>query len=298
MKKLHEKKIEFYSHPEQNSKSFKVILSGLPQVDTKCIEESLKEHTHVMFNTQSQMKLYLLHFDAEIVNKKTLDAVKYVYHHVVIWLPYKPKHKSPTQCMRCLMYGHGILSCNRYTVCMLCAGDHLTKDCKTHNNNSKDNTNVVYTCFNCRSANLPHTHKANDASCPFRLKYEQARTNARNKTSNIRQKANNNNNNNQRTQQNTNRLPNVTRQTNNTSSARTSYADTMRTATASTSRTQFNTTTTSSKQSQSTANPNDSLWSFDECANILFDSIEKLQSCTSKMEQLKVIANLLKHACK
>lgn len=296
IKQLKERKINFYSHPEQNSKTFKAILSGLPQIDTARIEESLKEANItptkiIMFNTKSVNKLYLLHFNAETVNKKTLNEIKYVYHHVITWLPYKPKRKGPTQCMRCLMYGHGISSCNRYTVCMLCAGPHLTKECTTHNDNT--NTNTDFKCFNCMSAGIEHNHKANNVNCPFRSKYEQARTNARNETTNNNNETNTNK---QRTQTITNQPPPKP-------SSQISYADTIRASTASSSRTQSNTTRS---QSQTHSNPNENLdnnpssnlWSFNECADLLFDSIEKLQKCKTKLNQLKVIANLLKNACK
>lgn len=305
IKKLKEKKIDFFSHPETNAKAFKVILSGLPEIDTKDIKESLAEHQItpskiVMFNTQSKNKLYLLHFDAEKVNKKKLDTIKYVYHHVISWLPYKPKRNGPTQCMRCLMYGHGISSCFRYAVCMVCAGSHLTKE---HDANADiaDNTNTEFKCFNCLSAKLPHNHKANDAACPFRLKYENARNNARNKTTTQRTQSN----------QNAHTQNHRPTQTQTKKPSRPSYADTARTATASTSHAQFDTTTNSRKQSEAHSNTrfNDTsshtnrnantnnLWTIDECANLLFDSIEKLQKCNSKLEQLKVITNLLKHAC-
>lgn len=292
-----EKKMNFYSHPENNTKSFKVILSGLPQIDTTLIVEGLKEHkiaptNVIMFNTKSVSKLYLLHFDAESVNKQMLNEIKYLYHHVITWLPFKAKRKGPTQCMRCLMYGHGISSCSRYTVCMLCAGTHLTKECTTHNGN----TNTDFKCFNCLSANIQHNHKANDVNCPFRMEYEQARSNARNRTSNYKNAQSDTHR--QQTHTKTTRPP-------PTPTSQKSYADAARGATASSSRTQSNPRTTTHNQSQARSTPNDNfdagpssnLWSFEECANLLFDSIEKLQKCKTKLDQLKVIANLLQHAC-
>lgn len=306
---LKSKNINFFTHPEKETKEFKVILSGMPQVDTKLIESSLAEQqltaTKItMFNTKSSNKLYLLHFDAAQVNKKTLESIKYVYHHTVKWLPYKPKRNGPTICMRCCMWGHGARNCLRYTVCMLCAGEHLTKECTTHNIATNTNTNNPqnFNCFNCKSANLVHNHKANDVNCPFRQKYETARESARNKTKPNQRTA-------ERTPSSSQAPPPPSRQT--------SYADSMRVRTTSTSRSQQNAPTTSNNtQSQahtntntrfnntsshpsdnSNTNPSSNLWSFDECANILFDSIEQLQKCNSKLEQLKVIANLLKHAC-
>jgi hypothetical protein len=306
---LKTKNIYFYTHPDKNEKVFKIILSGLPQVDVKHIEESLKAQNVTptkitMFNTQSKSKLYLIHFNAEQVNKKTLDGIKYVYHHVIKWQVYKPKRTGATICMRCCTYGHAQRSCFRYIVCMLCAGEHLTSACTVHKKG--ENTNNAFTCYNCKSANLSHNHKANDVKCPFRAKYEMARNNMRNKTTPS-----------QHTQTNTARYT----QAPSPPPLRSSYADSMRTATSSSSRTYTNAAATNNTQSQArthtntgarsnnipsysnnnnidSANVNNNLWSFDECANILFDSIERLQKCTTKMEQLLVITDLLKHACK
>lgn len=309
--------ISFFSHPEKDDKIFKVVLSGLPAIETKHIEESIKEQLKVqptkvtMFETKSNNKLYLLHFNAAHVNKKTLEPVKYIYHHVVKWLPYKPKRNGPTQCYRCLMFGHGASQCNRYTVCMLCAGPHLAKDCLTHTNE----TNTEFKCFNCFSAKIAHNHKANDVNCPFRQKYEEARNNARNKRApNQRTQANTQTS----TQANTVRMVPPRRPTQLPIPSRPTFADYARTTTPSTSHTQFDTTATTHNHphtqtntryhnpSTSTnfapgdsfnGNPSNNLWTFAECSNILFDSIERLQKCNSKLEQLKVIADLLKHAC-
>lgn len=298
---LEKEKINFYTHPENDNKTFKVILSGLPQVEIKYIEDSLKEYnvapTKVtMFNTQAERKLYLLHFNASEVNRKTLEPIVYVHYHKIKWLPFKPKRNGPTQCMRCLMFGHGIKSCNRYTVCMLCAGSHLTKDCTTHNNtDTKTNTNLQYTCFNCKSANIAHNHKANDANCPFRSKYEEAKKNARSKTTT-----------NNRSQAHTPHFDPATQPP----PLNVTFADSLRAAAAAassstntqpsahTNTSQNNTSSRSNPGGNSNANPSSNLWSIDECANLLFDSIDKLQKCSSKLEQLRVITNLLQHACK
>lgn len=146
-----------------------------------CLEEhQLTPSKITMFNTPSAKKLYLLHFNAD-VNMKSLEPIKYVYHHVIAWLPFKPERNGPKQCHKCLM-----TSCHRYTVCMLCAGKQFTKDCP-NNNNSTNNINQTFTCFNCKSANLQHNHKANAVDCPFRLKYEHAKNNARTKSTTNKQ---------------------------------------------------------------------------------------------------------------
>lgn len=147
---LKSKQINFFSHHEHDSKIFKVILSGLPQIEITTIEKDLKELKKItMFTTQSRNKLYLCHFDKSAVNMKTLNTIKVIYHHIVKWLPYKPKTNSPTQCYRCCIYGHGARSCNRFAVCMLCSGNHTAKECTQITTKTE---NPMYKCFNCASA--------------------------------------------------------------------------------------------------------------------------------------------------
>lgn len=179
---LKEKKLDFFTHPDIDNKIFKVILSGLPQVPIEKIEKSLisdheiKPTKIIMFNTKARNKLYLVHFNKSEVNLKMLNDVKAVYYQIVKWLPFKPKRNGPTQCYRCCMYGHGASQCNRYPVCIICSGNHITSECTIK---QTENTNPSYKCFNCASAGIAHNHKANDAKCPFRAKYEEARTNSR-----------------------------------------------------------------------------------------------------------------------
>lgn len=91
----------------------------------------------------------------------------------------RKKLLNPTQCYRCMLYGHGISQCMRYEVCSLCSGKHLTNTCTVI---IKTTENAVYKCFNCVSANLPEqNHKATDPNCPYRAKYEQTVKNARDK---------------------------------------------------------------------------------------------------------------------
>lgn len=283
-------KINFFSHPENDNKTFKIILSGLPNIDTKLIEDSVNEQIKVqptriiMFESKSSNKLYLLHFNATQVNKKTLEKVKYVYHHVIKWLAYKPKRNGPTQCYKCLMYGHGALQCGRYTACMLCAGPHPTKEC----NIKPDDTNAEFKCFNCLSAKIQFNHKANDINCPFRQKYDDARKNARKNTTNQNTK-----NNSQQFVQAPTPKP-----------LQASFADRLKADTATKTRAQVNNSKTHSRRSSLyassenvNATPSNNLWTFAECSNLLFNSVERLKKCNSKLEQLKVIADLLQHAC-
>lgn len=114
---LDAQKIDYFSYQSANN-AFKIILTGLPQIETSIIIEELNTKHSItptkvtMFNTQAVSKLYLCEFDKSQVNNKTLNSIHGIYNYVIKWQTYKPKCKGPTQCMKCLMYGHGISSCN------------------------------------------------------------------------------------------------------------------------------------------------------------------------------------------
>lgn len=291
-KALIDKKVLFFSHPENDNKLFKVVLSGLPEVSINIITECLEtEHKLIpskviLFKTNSPNKLYLCHFNKNEVSLKSLNTITSVYHHIVKWMPYKPKHKGPTQCYRCCMYGHGASTCNRYQVCILCSGNHATNGCPNANN-------TVYKCFNCASANLPHDHKATDPSCPFRTKYQMARNNARDK-----------NKRNPVTQSHTHTgLHNHKYVAAPTPQPLTSsFASQLLSSSHAQSQPPSKKSTTWNQTQQSSTsscnnNPSD-LFTIEEITDLLFTSINELEKCTSKLEQLRVIANLLRNVYK
>lgn len=292
--------IDYFTHPDSENKTFKAVLTGLPEIPTQEIIDSLKSLHDItatkviMFNTNSKSKLYLCHFLKSEVNMKVLASITKCYHHIVKWQPYKPKRRGPTQCYRCMLYGHGISQCMRYAVCSLCSGNHLTNTCT---NITKDTTNPVYKCYNCASAKLPaHTHKATDPICPYRAKYEQTMKNARDKKrqtspSNINNNSNNNN------------IIDANRsaQAPNPPIAHASYADAAKTSrTRTQSQTQSSSSRTQERQSHQTHtsdSTNENVWSIAEVANLLLNSINELKACKTKLDQLKIIANLLQNAC-
>lgn len=286
------KKIDFFTHPDDANNTFKAILSGLPEIDIENITNSLLKDYQltpikiVMFNTQSVNKLYLCHFKKDEVNMKYLKEVKTVYHHIVKWLAFKPKRNTPTQCMKCLMYGHGIQNCFRYAVCMQCSGNHLTSQCSVITTNT---VNPKFSCFNCKSSNLPHAHKANDPNCPFRIKYETAKLHARNKNKKPTQQLN----------FDVNSFPGLNHRF---VSAPTPPPLQMSFATAAQARTQIQNNSESftvNNSQQSCSNNNSSnLFTINELTDILFNSINELEKCTSKFDQLRVIANILRNVCK
>lgn len=184
------------------------------------------------------------------------------------------------------MYGHGISSCSRYSVCMLCSGNHTTKECNTITPNT---INPVYKCFNCASANIKHDHKANDPSCPFRAKYELSRDNARNK---------------QKQKSPTARQTIVSAYNKSDNAHRFVKAPippplhaTFASVTRSNSNSQMHSNSHPLPSNTAIPDTNNNLWTISEVTELLLNSINELSQCTTKLDQLKIIANLLQHAC-
>lgn len=290
------KKINFYTHPENGTKLFKTILSGLPELSTETIIENLKEQHNItpikiiMFNTSSPNKLYLCHFNKNEVSMKSLNTIKSVYHHIIKWQVYKPKNKGPTQCYRCSMYGHGASTCNRFQVCLLCGSNHETKYCTLPNTD-----NPVYKCFNCMSSNIRHDHKATDVNCPFRAKYELARNNNRNK---IKRNPLN------QTHTNFGPYKNKYIAAPPPPPLTTSYASQAAInsqyypihSKVQTPDVSYN--THQNKNVNINDNNPNNLFTVEEITNILLTSINELEKCTTKFDQLRVIANVLRNVYK
>lgn len=289
---LSESKINFFTHASSENKVFKVILCGLPIVETSVIINSLTSSHKItplkviMFNTNAATKMYLCHFDKSAVNMKLLKGIKSVYHHIVTWQKFKPKDKGPTQCYQCTMYGHGISCCKRFAVCMLCSGNHLTKACTAI---TKETVNPTYKCFNCASAKLPHDHKANDVKCPFRAKYIETVEKARGKHTqkSIPKKI----------EVNPNSFPALSGGKFVRAHASPQLMNSFAEATAQSSSNSYSNHRNQRATTQMNQVANNDLWSFNEVAQLLLSSINELSKCKSKLDQLNVIANLLQHAC-
>lgn len=282
IKLLETNKLQYFTHPSGKSKVFKVVLCGLPELNTDLILESLKDKNNIipvnisMFKSDSDNKLYLLHFHKNEVSKADLQCVKVVHDHIVKWRPFKPNIKGPTQCFKCGMFGHGATHCGRGPSCLQCGCEHETKDCP-HASVTNENEPFIYKCVNCANRKLPSNHKATDSSCPARLDYIAIRRkgsisknlNSRNSISaNYTNERFNN--------------PNVNQ--------RQTFADVLKTK-PSTSIRQKNVPNVNNHFT------NNNLWNFTEITEILFECIDELSQCKNKLDQLRIIARLLQNAC-
>lgn len=294
---LCEKNIPFFSHPDDANKVFKAVLSGLPDFNSTDIESQLKSVNNLnpisveKINTKSSNKLFVVYFNKSEVNMKILREIKVVLHHIIKWLPFKPKRKGPTQCYNCCMYGHGYSSCSRPAVCCTCSGNHRTTLCPLIA--LSDQSKVVPRCCNCFSAGLTHNHTANDDKCPFRAKYLQAKSKSKGNAAAPSKRI-------EKSTSSHSKAVTVAAPTPPALSV--TYAQAVAPNNAERARNINNVASLSPPQSSSqkspTSNDSQELWSIEEVTDILFSSINKLQQCKTKLDQLSVITNLLLHACK
>lgn len=275
---LKEQQIEFFTHGSSSEQTFKSVLRGLPEIPIDTIASCLawnnvKPCKITMFKTSSPNKIYLVEFNKGAITKSDLAKIRTVYHHVVQWESYIKTKKGPTQCRNCGMFGHGISNCNRLASCLLCGEKHAIDKCPL---TVTDAAEIVYKCMNCAKNNLPHSHRSDNDACPSRKRYMELRSSA-NKPKNKTVHYTNNS-----------ARSSPTFNTTTTSTPRThssqSYANAFKFG--------------SSNSVHDTNNDNNTLWSFEEVSDILFNSISELEACKSKFDQLRVIANLLKNACK
>lgn len=330
---LNQNNIEFFTHRLKNN-IFKVILSGLPQVNSDDIKSELNTKYNInvvdvrelqtsYFNKNS--RLYLISFENSEINLTQLRQIKAVNHTIVKWLRFSPKFKGPTQCRRCLMFGHGAENCHRSISCMFCASsEHLGDQCTF--NNVPVGQLVKYICGNCKSRGLQTNHKANDPNCPCKLEYQNIRNHVRVRNSNQSNRSGQlNQNNHQSIQHNQSRsnsnqsnhqgqprsnqkrlnanapafslnqnqfptLPEYHRHsTNPMTESRNSYTN------ATKNRQESATSSFDFQNSYANVSKNQ-LLSADEFFNIFEDALTKFYQCQSQADQFALIASLLRRA--
>lgn len=279
---LRKKEIEFFTHPFGESKTFKLILSGLPEIPTSDITECLKTQNNItvnkitMLNSTSSFKRYLMQFNPKENTRADVMNVRIISNHVIKWHSAKNNRRGPSQCLKCAMYGHGISACDRKPVCTLCGDGHEAKDCEF--GKPENSEQCTFKCFNCKKNKLQFNHKATDPQCPSRQKYIEIRSAAN--TKKVRPS--------QQYQHSASNFPplRTTLAAPNPPPLTHSFANVAKNRT----------------QQQATHNTqlvgDNDLLSFSEISNILFNCIGELEKCTSKYDQLRVIANLLSNVCK
>lgn len=300
-KALLDSKIEFHSFNSKENRLFTTFLYGLPKIDPLIISEELKSFNLAPIAVKEiptrysslDDAVYKIQFLRKDFNPKSLSNVKSICDVLVSWKKYKPKKSDkPTQCWNCLMYGHGGDHCNRNSACMACANQHNVNDCPFLKNNKKPAT---FTCFNCKKhGNEKSDHAANDINCPFRSIYLETRTRVTNRQQKrVRNSAQSGRNFNQSEYPalNQNNNSNNSNNNNTVSSVQQQLTYSQQLQRNNNSNSQNNNSNTNQQRTST-----DSLFSINDLFGIFMSAVGDLQKCSTKLQQVQVVVNLIKHA--
>lgn len=288
-KALLEKNIEFHTFNAKENRLFTVFLYGLPKISTNDIITDLQDYnlapTSVTeVNTQfssTNNAVYKVQFCRRTFNPKSLYNVKTICNVIVTWKKYKQKRNDkPTQCWNCLMYGHGGDHCHRRAACMFCANQHHTDSCPLYKNNK---TPAVFTCFNCKKYGRDQTdHSANDINCPLRALYLERRANATSKNSRT----------------NSTNLPSTARvhQTRYNSANCNSQNSNNNSVNNNNNINHNNIGYVNGSSYAQCLRANSDLFNVDELFNIFVSTLNDLQKCTTKIEQIQVVMSMVRYA--
>lgn len=258
---LKSKQIPFYTHPPKSSGVLRVILKGLL--------------------------------------KKLQEVITDILQYRVKWECPRTKPVGPTICRRCAMLGHGMSNCFRAPVCLGCAGEHAVDECP-FNSQEKENNALALCCVNCKARGFHSNHRADDTGCFTRAQFMELRSNALPNKRNAKPPS-----------QQAAHWP-LLGSRKQTSAKNNSFEANLANQRA----TQHNSPSNGSpfKQNQkpvftnasyanavigerhtrpSNQNSSELLFSADEIINITLNAIDQIQACNSKLEQLRIVAQLL-----
>lgn len=173
--------VPFHSYTTKNEQRRTYILKGLHDKVNR--EDILRELNELQFpaldinpmrNTKNA--IFMVTFPSEIKVNDLNQKVRHLGYTKVLWEHFINKRRL-SQCHRCQEWGHVTTNCYADPVCLKCAEQHLTKDCK------KPRTEPA------KCANCDEPHPANATICKeYRKRLEQF-TNRRQKTSNLKEKS-------------------------------------------------------------------------------------------------------------
>lgn len=283
----------YFTHPEKSTDVFRHILTGLPTLPTDEIKALLKTESGAAPKSVSMIpssskynerRLYVVEWNAGEMNKAKVMEIKTLGHHRIGWEKPRKRANGPTLCRQCQMYGHGKSHCFRSTICGLCALAHDSATCPLiHDKNAA----IKYVCVNCINTQKKDTnHRADWDQCPSRLMYMQARapksTQRNNKSSH--QQPSKSARASAPLNQSTAEFPPLNRASVAPPASRPvyterSYANAARTP-------------TPPPHARFTSDaPN--LFSMDQIAAIMTNTMGELLKCTTKLEQLQVVAKMI-----
>lgn len=155
---LENKNVEFFTYNFAEERPIKMIIKGLPKdMPLDEIYDGLNEQG---FSKDKILKIHvintnyggshLIHFKRNITTLNEIKQIHYINNVIVKLTPHNRTGSRPTQCRRCLMYGHGTQFCNRKNKCSICGGQHDTTECNKEKPEKPK-------CVNCGEEHLPQS---------------------------------------------------------------------------------------------------------------------------------------------
>ena len=163
-------KIIFFGFEDTDEKPYKVVLSGLHEMEHTTLSQLLlakeiKPFEIKTINKNQYNAKYLLYFQHGQTNLNTLRKTETIDYIKIKWSYYRRKRIGPTQCYKCQSYGHGTRNCFMPTKCLLCSGNHSVTNCHL-NLIEPEAKKEKLKCSNCQL-----NHQSNSPECPKRNEY-------------------------------------------------------------------------------------------------------------------------------
>jgi hypothetical protein len=183
---LSESKIEFYTFDLPSQQVAKVMISGLPRIETADILEnltsqgaspnSIKAFNHK--NANSNHQLYILYYNKKSDEFKKFKSIRAICKIVFSWRYFKNSKGAVPQCHNCQKFGHASRNCKCAARCMRCAGHHVSSLCPKLDPDTKRIPDNEIKCANCGE-----NHISIFSKCPQRSKFVEIQSNVRQKNS-------------------------------------------------------------------------------------------------------------------
>ena len=278
-KVLLDKNLHYYTHPLEEDKPKRFVLYGLEKFELEEMRKKLADAKIVpteikymfvkapKFTEQCNYILYFKHNDC--ISLEQLKLVKAIDQVLVGWAHYRTRVSGISCCRKCLGWGHGSNSCSLQVKCVVCAQPHMMADCpliKQKREGGHEQINQKFLkCGNCGG-----NHTATYKECPARQAHiEKIKTNRPPRYTNSRDSS-----------RKAPKPPTLTQDHfpmpvyGNPAYQQPPVA-----------------APTYAEKLQHTHKQGADLFTMDECKSIMNEFCKALQSCTTKVEQARVIAD-------
>jgi hypothetical protein len=176
-------KRNFFSHQMKEEQLAKFVLSGLHKMPVTDVFEALTEagktpklvkQMQIKREKHNNHALYIVYFLKSSKTKLAdLQQIRVVNYMRVRWSHFQNKRTGPTQCSKCLRFGHGTQNCFAEARCIRCAQQHASKDCHLIAGQTDKTHKVDEALLNCVHCGEHHT--ANFSGCRKRIEFVKAR---------------------------------------------------------------------------------------------------------------------------